>query len=98
MEFSIKDFLNKCDKISRKLQIWSQLLEKSLIENCIFCGVSKLVTYYFTFQILTQIFPMKLMLKNFKNVYELAKINKIFFKFYRWSQLLVVTRSTPRIT
>ena len=38
------------------------------------------------------------MLKNFKNVYELAKINKIFFKFYRWSQLLVVTRSTPRIT
>ena len=98
MEFSIKDFLSKCDKIRRKLQIWSHLLKKSLIENCIFCAVSKLVTYYFTFQILTEILPMKLMLKNFINVYELAKINKIFFNFYLWSQLLVVTRSTRRIT
>ena len=40
---------------------------------------------YFTLQILTQTYPIKSMLKNFKNVYELAKINKIFFNFYLWS-------------
>ena len=39
MEFSIKDFLSKCDQIRRKLKIWSHLLKKSLIENFIFCAV-----------------------------------------------------------
>ena len=51
--------------------------------------VSKFVTY-FTFQILTQKLPVKLMLKNFKNVYELAKINKIFFNPQYPSHYLVV--------
>ena len=31
MKFFIKDFFGKCDKIRRKLRIWSHLLEKSLI-------------------------------------------------------------------
>ena len=31
--FSIKDFFSKCDKIREKLRIWSQLLNKSLMEN-----------------------------------------------------------------
>ena len=39
-EFSIKDFLSKCDQISRKLQIWSHSLKKSLMENFIFCAVT----------------------------------------------------------
>ena len=39
MKFSIKDFFRKCDKIRRKLRIWSHLLKKSLIENFIFCVV-----------------------------------------------------------
>ena len=39
MEFSIKDFFSKCDQLRRKLQIWSQLLKKSLMENFIFCVV-----------------------------------------------------------
>ena len=39
MKFSIKDFLNKCDQIRRKLRIWSNLLKKSLMENFIFCAV-----------------------------------------------------------
>ena len=39
MKFSIKDFLSKCDQIRRKLQIWSQLLKESLMENFIFCTV-----------------------------------------------------------
>ena len=38
--FSIKDFFSKCDQIRRKLQIWSHLLKKSLMENFIFCAVS----------------------------------------------------------
>ena len=42
MNFSIKDFFNKCDQIRRKLRIWSHLLMKSLLENFIFCGVSVL--------------------------------------------------------
>ena len=39
MTFSIKDFFSKCDQIRRKLQIWSHLLKKSLMENVIFCVV-----------------------------------------------------------
>ena len=35
-KFSIKDFFGKCDQIRRKLQIWSRLLRKSLMENFIF--------------------------------------------------------------
>ena len=36
MKFSTKDFFSKCDQISRKLQIWSHLLKKSLMKNFIF--------------------------------------------------------------
>ena len=36
MKFSIKDFFSKCDRIRRKLLIWSHLLKKSLMENFIF--------------------------------------------------------------
>ena len=39
-KFSIKDFFNKCDQISRKLRIWSHLLKKSLMEYFIFCAVN----------------------------------------------------------
>ena len=41
MKFSIKDFFSKCDQIRRKLRIWSHLLNKSLMENFIFCAVFK---------------------------------------------------------
>ena len=39
MKFSIKDFFSKCDQIRRKLQIWSHLLKKSLMENFVFCAL-----------------------------------------------------------
>ena len=39
IKFSIKYFFNKCDQIPRKLQIWSHLVKKSLMENFIFCVV-----------------------------------------------------------
>ena len=39
MKFSIKDFFSKCDQICRKVQIWSHLLKKSLMENFIFFAV-----------------------------------------------------------
>ena len=39
MKFSIKDFSSKCDQIRSFLRIWSYLLEKSLMENFIFCAV-----------------------------------------------------------
>ena len=39
MKFSIKDFFSKCDQIYRKLQIWSHLLKKSVMENFIFWAV-----------------------------------------------------------
>ena len=43
MKFSIKDFFSKCDQIRSffrsSLRIWSHLLEKSLMENFIFCAV-----------------------------------------------------------
>ena len=36
MKFSIRDFFSKCDQIRRKLQIWSDLLNKSVLESLIF--------------------------------------------------------------
>ena len=39
MKFSMKDFSSKCDQIHRKHVIWTHLLEKSLMENFIFCAV-----------------------------------------------------------
>ena len=39
MKFSTADFFSKCDQIRRKLQIWSHLLKKSVMENFIFCAV-----------------------------------------------------------
>ena len=39
MQFSIKDFSSKCDQIRCKMQIWSHLLKKSLMENFFFFSV-----------------------------------------------------------
>ena len=39
MKFSIKDLFSKCDQIRSFLRIWSYLLKKSVMENCIFCAV-----------------------------------------------------------
>ena len=36
MKFFIKDLSSKCDQIRSLLQIWSHLLEKSLMENSFF--------------------------------------------------------------
>ena len=41
MKFSIKNFFSKCDQLSRKLRIWSHLLNKSLVKNFIFCAKAK---------------------------------------------------------
>ena len=41
LKFSIKNFFSKHDQIRRKLQIWSHLLNKSLMENFIFCSESQ---------------------------------------------------------
>ena len=43
MKFSIKYFFSKCNQIRRKLRTWSHLLNKSLIENFIFCVVRPLI-------------------------------------------------------
>ena len=41
MKFFIKDFFVKCGQICTKLRVWSYLQEKSLMENFIFCAVTK---------------------------------------------------------
>ena len=38
MKFSIKDFFSKCEQIPSFLRTWSHLLEKSFMENFIFCA------------------------------------------------------------
>ena len=40
MKFSIKNFFSKYDQIRRNLRIWSHLLQKSLMENFVFCAVN----------------------------------------------------------
>ena len=47
MKFSIEDFFSKFDQIRRKLQIWSHLLKKSLMENFIFCTVTHCTIIWF---------------------------------------------------
>ena len=47
MKLFIKDFFRKCDKIRRKLQIWSDLLEKPLMENFILCAVTAAIKSVF---------------------------------------------------
>ena len=37
MKFSIKEFSSKYGPIRSKLQIWSNVLKESLMENFIFC-------------------------------------------------------------
>ena len=49
MKFSIQDFFRKCDQIRSFLRIWSHLLQKSLMENFIFCAVVLFVLYVFWF-------------------------------------------------
>ena len=39
MKFNIKDFFSKCNQIHTKLQIWSHIQKKSLMENFIFWAV-----------------------------------------------------------
>ena len=39
IKFSMKDFLSTCDPIRSFLRIWSHLMNKSLMENFIFCSV-----------------------------------------------------------
>ena len=43
MKFSIKDFFSKCDQIHSFLRIWSHLMNKSLMENFIFCAIKPFV-------------------------------------------------------
>ena len=40
MNFSIENFISKCEHIRIKLLIYSHLLNKSLTENFIFCVVN----------------------------------------------------------
>ena len=43
--FIIKDFRSKCDQIRSFLRIWLHLLNKSLIENFVFCAVLSLTSW-----------------------------------------------------
>ena len=43
MKFSIMDFFSKCDQIRKKLQIWSHLLKKFLMEKFSFCEVKVVI-------------------------------------------------------
>ena len=60
MKFSIKNIFSKYDQIRRKLQIWSHLPKKSLMENLIFCAVKlmKLPAAY-TLNIKTEVIKLQ---------------------------------------
>ena len=50
-KFSIKHFFSKYDQIRSFLRIWSHLLEKSLMQNFIFCAVYSICKNYNTKEI-----------------------------------------------
>ena len=73
---SIKDLSSKCDKIHSFLRIWSHLLEKSWMENFIFCAV-------FVFVLL-----QSTEWHNVSLTCCLKLLNgPLFHKFYRWQGL-----------
>ena len=80
MKFSIKDFSGKCDQIRKKLQIWSHLLDKSLIENFIFCAVYTAIIFVATSHHCSH----KNLLINFKNSSEYITGGIRFNKFVSW--------------
>ena len=41
LKISIKNLFSKCDHIDRKLQVWSHLLKKALMENFSFCAIQR---------------------------------------------------------
>ena len=82
MKFSIKDFFSRCDKIRSLLQIWSNLLKKSLMENLIFvCS-----DVYLRQTLFKQIRPHKHR--------PLALHEKIGTKFWQASDSAVSSRTT----
>ena len=46
MKFFITDFFSNCAQIRKKLQIWSYLLKKPLMENFILCAVKSVAKIY----------------------------------------------------
>ena len=44
VNFPIKDFLSKCDQMSKRLRISSHLLKKSFMENFIFSAERKFMS------------------------------------------------------
>ena len=48
MNFIIKGFFSKCDKIYRKRRIWPHLLKESLMENFRFCAVRMDLNNFFS--------------------------------------------------
>ena len=85
MKFSIKNFSSKCEQIRRKLQIWSHLLKKSLMENFTFCAVFESEMMQNTSQLLTchyrDSIATYLPYKSKKTNIVLIKSNQILFKF-----------------
>ena len=80
MKFSSKDFSSKCDQIHRKLRIWSHLLEKSLMENFIFCAVL-FRKYILKIPVFFRFFPFKSFEILFK-VYHFLEIEKTSWIMY----------------
>ena len=83
MKFSIKDLFSKCDQICRKMQIWSHLLKKSIMENFIFvCSVRNMITYD------AELLYDVLNYKSLPQIFNIFKANryKTELNFYLWKQ------------
>ena len=79
LKFSIKNFFSKCDKIDRKLRIWSHLLKKSLMKNFIFFAQSKW-KWHFPYLIC--------MLKSIRKIF-------LILIFIIWRHIVGFERSAP---
>ena len=82
IRFFIKDVFSKCDQIPRKQQTWSHLMNKSLMENFIFCTMV-------TFLIFPDLnFKMSEILRNFQNkILENMSNRFMIFNFSPWISL-----------
>ena len=72
--FPFKDFLSKCDQIRRKLQIWSHLLKKSLMENiflAVCCDVQEKYSIFTLFNLFFHLYTIHRTNKD--------EIKKLFF-------------------
>ena len=81
MKFSMNDFFSKDDQMCSFLRIWSHLLQKYLMENFIFCAVTKFEVFSSQLSNISLTKPLKYRLLS-KHLYFKVSVYEICMDIY----------------